>query len=418
MNTNIITCPKCKAEIPLTDAMAHQVREQLEAEFAVRQRQLLEDMASREKTVAEQSQALADAQKRVEQEVAAKLLAERKRLQAEAQEQAKQTLKVEMDDLRSQMEERQKKLAEAQNSELELRKQQRALENRAKELELEVARKLDAEREQIRQQAAAAATEAERLRVAEKEKVISDLQQQISVLKQKAEQGSMQLQGEVLELDFENQLRAAFVHDDVAEVSKGVRGGDVQHTVQTNTGYACGMILWETKRTKNWSGGWTDKLKEDMRAAKAELAVLVTQALPDGVKHFGLVDGVWVCDYASALPLAVALRSGLVNAAMARLAESGKAGKMEELYAYLCGSEFRQHVEAVVESFAAMQEDLLKERRAMEKAWGAREKQLARALQHTAHLYGSIQGIAGQAALPEIKALALEATTAATATNP
>jgi hypothetical protein len=169
------------------------------------------------------------------------------------------------------------------------------------------------------------------------------------------------------------------------------------------------MILWETKRTKNWSGGWIDKLKEDMRAAKSELAVLVTQAMPDGIKHFGQVDGVWVCDYASALPLAAALRSGLVNAAMTRLAETGKAGKMEELYAYLCGNEFRQHVEAVVETFVAMQAELLKERRAMEKAWGAREKQITRAIQHTAHLYGSIQGIAGQAALPEIKTLQLEA---------
>jgi hypothetical protein len=418
MNPNIITCPKCKAEIPLTDAMAHQAREQMEKEFATRQRQLLDDIATREKAVAEQAKALEDAQKGVEREVAAKLLTERKKLQAEAQEQAKQTLKVEMDDLRVQLEERQKKLAEAQNSELELRKQQRALESRAKELELEVARKLDAEREKIRQQATEAATEAERFRVAEKEKVISDLQQQISVLKQKAEQGSMQLQGEVLELDFENQLKTAFVHDVVQEVSKGVRGGDVQHTVQTNTGHACGLILWETKRTKNWSAAWTDKLKEDMRAAKAELAVLVTQALPDGVKHFGLVDGVWVCDYASALPLAVALRSGLVNAAMARLAETGKTGKMEELYAYLCGNEFRQHVEAVVESFAAMQEDLQRERRAMEKAWGAREKQITRALQHTAQLYGSIQGIAGQAALPEIKSLALEDASAAAEANP
>lgn len=145
------------------------------------------------------------------------------------------------------------------------------------------------------------------------------------MLKQKAEQGSMQLQGEVLELDLENQLKAAFIHDQLEAVSKGVRGADVQHSVRTNTGHPCGMILWETKRTKNWSGGWTDKLKEDMRAAKAELAVLVTQILPDDVKHFGLVDGVWVCDYASALPLAVALRSGLVNAAIARLAETGKA---------------------------------------------------------------------------------------------
>jgi hypothetical protein len=227
-----------------------------------------------------------------------------------------------------------------------------------------------------------------------------------------AEQGSMQLQGEVLELDIENQLRTAFVHDLVEEVSKGIRGADVQHSVRTNSGNACGMILWETKRTKNWSGGWIDKLKEDMRASKAELAVLVSQILPDGVKHFGLVDGVWVCDYISALPLAAALRSGLINAAMARLAETGKAGKMEELYAYLCSHEFRQHIEAVVESFVAMQDDLLRERRAMEKAWGAREKQITRAIQHTAQLYGSIQGIAGSAALPEIKTLQLESETA------
>jgi hypothetical protein len=413
MNTNIITCPKCKAEIPLTDAMAHQVREQMENEFSAKQRRLLDAVAAREKSVTEQARALEEAQKSIERQVADKLSVERKRLKFEAQEQAKQELKVEIQDLRNQLGDGEKKLKESQNAELELRKQQRELEQRAKELELEVARKLDAEREKIRQQATETATDAERLKVAEKEKVISDLQQQISLLKQKAEQGSMQLQGEVLELDFENQLKTAFMHDVVEAVSKGVRGGDVQHTVRTNSGHGCGMILWETKRTRNWSGGWTDKLKEDMRAAKAELAVLVTQALPDGVKHFGPVDGVWVCDYASALPLAVALRSGLVNSAMARLAETGKAGKMEELYAYLCGNEFRQHVEAVVESFVAMQDDMQKERRAMEKAWSARAKHMDRAIQHTAQLYGGIQGIAGAAALPEIKSLQLEADTSA-----
>lgn len=409
MNTNIITCPKCKAEIPLTDAMAHQVREQMEQEFGNRQRQLLDEIAAREKALIEQARKVAEAQKTVEQQVADKLAAERKKFQAEAREEAKQVLTVEMQDLRNQLADRQQKLVDAQNAELKLRQQQRELENRTKELELEVARKLDEEREKIRKQAAETATEAERLKVADKEKVISDLQQQIMALKQKAEQGSMQLQGEVLELDIENQLRNAFVHDLVAEVSKGVRGGDLKHSVHTNVGADCGMILWETKRTKNWSGGWIDKLKEDMRAAKAELAVLVSQVLPEGIKHFGPLDGVWVCDYNSALPLAAALRSGLINAAIARLAETGKAGKMEELYGYLCSHEFRQHIEAVIESFVAMQEDLQRERRAMDKAWGAREKQITRAIQHTAQLYGSIQGIAGSAALPEIKTLQLEA---------
>jgi hypothetical protein len=213
-----------------------------------------------------------------------------------------------MQDLRDQLADRQKKLADAHQMELAMRKKQRHLEDRTKEMELEVARTLDAEREKIRQQAALAATEAERLKVVEKEKVISDLQQQISLLKQKAEQGSVQLQGEVLELDLEKRLSATFPHDGIDPVSKGVKGADIMHYVRTNAAYECGAILWEAKRARNWSGAWTGKLKEDMRAAKAEVAVLVSQVLPDDIQHFGLVDDVWVCDYASALPLALALR--------------------------------------------------------------------------------------------------------------
>jgi len=409
LSANTITCPKCKAEIPLTDAVTHGIRAQLEQEFAARQRKLQEAVEAREAALAERQKQIARAEKAIEQQVADKLTLERKALQAEAREQAKRDLTVELQDLRSQLTDRQQKLADAQKTELELRKQQRQVEEKAQALELEVARKLDAEREAIRKQAAETATEAERLKLAEKEKVISDLQLQITALKQKAEQGSMQLQGEVLELDLESQLAGAFPYDAIEPVSKGVRGGDIHQRVHTNTGHDCGMILWEAKRTKNWSGNWASKLKEDQRAAKAELAVIVSQVLPPELKHFGQVDGVWVCDFLSALPLAAALRHGLVTAAMARLAETGKAGKTEELYAYLCSVEFRQHIEAVVEAFAAMQQDLQKEKRAMEKAWAAREKQLGRALQHTAQLYGGIQGIAGQTALPEIKALELPA---------
>lgn len=409
LSTNTITCPKCRAEIPLTDAVTHGIREQLEEEFATRQRKLQEAVEAREAALAERQKQIAHAEKTIEQQVADKLAAGRKVLQAEAREEAKRNLTVELQDLRSQLTDRQQKLADAQKTELELRKQQRQVEEKAQALELEVARKLDAEREAIRKQAAETATEAERLKLAEKEKVISDLQLQITALKQKAEQGSMQLQGEVLELDLESQLAAAFPYDAIEPVSKGVRGGDIHQRVRTNTGHDCGMILWEAKRTRNWSGNWAPKLKEDQRAAKAELAVIVSQVLPPELKHFGQVDGVWVCDFLSALPLAAALRHGLVTAAMARLAETGKAGKTEELYAYLCSVEFRQHIEAVVEAFAAMQQDLQKEKRAMEKAWAAREKQLGRALQHTAQLYGGIQGIAGQTALPEIKALELTA---------
>lgn len=409
MNPNNIICPNCKTEIPLSDAMTHRVREQLEQEFAARLNQSQQALNAREKALSDRAKALEAAQNCIEQQVADKLVAARAAVQAEARELAKQGVSVELQDLRQRLEDRQKQLAEAQKAELELRKKQNELQQRAEQMELEVARKLDAERENIRKQAAMTATESGRLKLAEKEKVITDMQTQIVALKQKAEQGSMQLQGEVLELDLENQLATTFPHDAVEPVSKGVKGGDIHQQVRTNTGHDCGLILWEAKRTKNWTAAWPTKVKEDQRAAKAELAVIVTQVLPPEVKHFGQVDGVWVCDFLSAIPLAAALRHGLLQLAMARLAETGKAGKMEELYSYLCGLEFRQHVEALVESFTGLQDELTKERRAMEKIWAGREKQIVRAISHTAQLYGSIQGIAGAAALPEIKTLALDA---------
>src|SRR5437867_2824369 len=211
MNTNTIICPKCKSEIPLTDAVTHGIREQLDKEFAARRRTLQESIEAREKAVAGERKEIEQAQKAIEQQVAVKLAAERKKLQADALEEAKGALTVEMQDLRDQLAEGQKKLTDSQNAELNLRKHQRELENRAKEMELEIARKLDAERENIRKHAAATAAEAERLKIAEKEKVISDLQEQISLLKQKSEQGSMQLQGEVLELDLQTHLKATFL---------------------------------------------------------------------------------------------------------------------------------------------------------------------------------------------------------------
>jgi hypothetical protein len=407
MNANLITCPECGHPFELSDALTHQIREHLKAEVQADVAERETDAKRKLDEVRAREEALAKAKETLNQEVEKQL----KQKLAEAESRA--TKKVEgkfADDIKELQESLQTKEASLKvyrENERGLRKQKEALETEMAEFDIKLKRQLDAEREAIRKQATETATEAERLKVAEKEKVISDLQVQITVLKQKAEQGSTQLQGEVLELDLESQLAAAFPHDTIEPVGKGVKGGDVHQRVHTNTGNDCGMIIWEAKRTKNWSSSWAPKLKEDQRAAKAELAVIVSQVLPPEIKHFGQVDGVWVCDSVSALPLANALRHGLIAAAIARLAETGKAGKMEELYSYLCGVEFRQHVEAVVESFVAMQQDVQKERRAMEKAWAAREKQLGCALRHTAQLYGSIQGIAGQMALPEIKTLAL-----------
>lgn len=354
-------------------------------------------------------EAKAGAEKKAMAELYKQRLAEEKgKAKEEAVRVVEERAGMELRELRETLKEREEKLKAAQGVELALRKQQRALEAREKELELEVVRQLDQERQKIGEDAKKQALEQERLKLSEKEKVIEDLKKQLTVAQQKAEQGSMQLQGEVLELDLEARLGAAFPFDVIEPVAKGVRGGDAVQRVQTNTGGVCGAILWEAKRTKNWSAQWPGKLKEDQRAVQAEVAILVTQAMPTEIRGFGQVDGVWVCDYESALPLASALRQGLVGMAAARQAQAGKAGKMEQLYDYLAGTEFRHGIEAVVETFVALQSDLDKERRAMERIWKSREKQIERAITGTASLYGGVQGIVGQGTLPGIKSLDLE----------
>jgi len=408
MKSFTLVCPNCKSEIPLNEVVAHQVQKQFEEDFTRRQAELQRSIAAREKQLAEQQASIEKAQRELNCQVAEKLAAERSKLSAAALEEAKLTLGVELQEMRTLLEDRQAKLHEAQQAELGLRKKQRELESRAEALELEVTRKLDEECGKIRAQAQEAASEAQALKMAEKDKLISEMQKQITNLKQKADQGSQQLQGEVLQLDLEAQLRAAFPHDKIEPVSNGVKGADILQRVRTNAGHECGTIVWEAKRTKAWGNNWTCKLKEDQRAVKAELAVMVSLVLPDDIRNFGLVDGVWVCNCTSMLALATALRQGLIGAACARLAETGMQGKTEDLYHYLCGTEFRQHIEGMVESFVALQQELGKERRAMEKIWAAREKQIGRALRHTALFYGDIQAMAGGNALPELKQLQLE----------
>ena len=409
MNTDTIICPNCKTEIALTDAVTHTIREDLQRQFADRQRQLQQSLNQREQNLNEQRQLVEEARQSVEQQVADKLAAERTKLLASARQMAEQQLSVEMQDLRTQLTDRNQKLQEAQGAELKLRQQQRALEERQETLQLEVTRKVDEERGKVREEARKAAVEAERLKLAEKEKVISDLQREIQNLKQKAEQGSVQLQGEVLELDLETGLAAQFPFDSIEPVAKGQRGADVLQRVRTNIGYECGGILWETKRAKNWSKDWPAKLKEDQRTSKAELAVLVSEVLPPTVDGFGWFDGVWLCDVTSAMPLAVALRQGLVTAAVTRQHGEGRHGKMEQLFGYFTSPEFRQRIEGIVEAFKAMGEDLEAEKRALQKHWARREKQIGQAILHTASLYGSVQGIVGQGALPDIEPLRLEA---------
>lgn len=402
-----VTCPKCGAEMPLSEAVSTKMREQIEAEFARERKTLQAALAQREEKIAAERGELERRSNALQAEVARQIEAERQKLVQQADQQARERLSGQMQDLQNQLAEKQQRLAEAQKAELEVRKQQRELEDARQAFELEMARKLDSERRQIAETARQQASETERLKLAEKEQVIRGLQEQIAALKQRAEQGSMQIQGETLEVELENELRRFFPHDEIAEIKKGQRGADVCQRVRTNAGLDCGLILWEAKRARNWGGDWPEKLREDQREMKAQLAVIVTTCPPEGVRGFGQHEGIWVCELAFAPALGAALRQGLIGAAMQRLQDTNRADKMARVYDYLCGVEFRHHVEALVESFVGLQDQLAAEQRAFQRQWKEREQQIVKAIQHTALLYGGIQGIAGRDALPEIKTLQL-----------
>ena len=394
--SNKIKCPKCKASFEMTDAVEQDLRAQLAKEYEGQAEELKAQLdTEREKLTAERTS--------IDKEVTRRLEANKKAFQAQARDAAE----AELTAIREENEATTAKLREAQKNEVELRKAQRQLEQEKNEFQLKMTRELDAERSKIVEEVSRKTADDYQMKELEWNKQRTDMLKQMDELRRKAEVGSQQAQGEVLELEIENLLREAFPHDSIEPVAKGVMGGDILQVVNTNLGARCGAILWELKRTKSFSDTWIPKLKDDQRNAKADLSVLVTTAMPKGVERIGQVDGVWVAEVKSMLGIALALRASLVEVARTRTAQEGRKTKAEEVYTYINGVEFRGRIQALVETFVAMKEDLDTERRSFDKVWAKREKQLVRVLGTTAGLYGELQGLVG-ASLPEIKALTMD----------
>lgn len=341
-----------------------------------------------------------------EKELRTHLEIERKTIEEKAEKRAEESMRLEFADLKEQFEEKSKKLKESQQMELELRKRQRELEQKEKSLEIEVARIIDVERQRILEEALRDYEEKHHLKDAEKEKQLTDMKKQIDELKRKAEQGSQKSQGEVLEIELEDMLKNEFPFDEIEPVPTGIKGADAIQIVKSQSGKVCGKILWETKRTKTWSDLWLQKLKDDQQEAKADIAVLVSEILPKGLTHFRMIKGIWVTAIPSSLSLALALRVVLTQVAREKQLQSGKQEKMELVYNYLTGPEFRNRVEAIIESFIAMKSDLDAEKRAMSKIWDKRQKQIERVIYNIGGMHGDLEGIAGMT-LPTIKTLEL-----------
>lgn len=375
-----ISCPSCGRKIPLTRALRAEITTSLKQEFEDRERQLRESYDRRRDE-------------------------DLQRAWKEAATIAEKQVGDELVTLRERVSEQQAHLDDARRVELTLRKKERELERSQRDLEVTVARQLEDERLRIIGETEQRLAEAHRLKDAEKERQLGEMRRHIEDLKRKADQGSQQRQGEAGEGELEAILRSSFSSDEISNISQGIRGADVHQIVVDARGRRCGSILWECKNARNWSDGWMAKLKQDQRALHADVAVLVSLTLPKGCSRFTLSDGVIITDFACAGALAAVLRANLLQLAQARSAASSKEEKLELLYRYLSGVEFRQRVEAVVEAFAEMRQELEQERRAAERQWARRSRQIEAVTFNISGMYGDLQGL--MPALPSITLLEL-----------
>jgi hypothetical protein len=402
MNEPTITCPNCKSDIKLTESLAGPLVEQTRLAF-------VEQLSAKDQLVAQAHAEVAAGKKRIELErqaidatLSARMDEARKQIAVDEAERAKRVVAADMEErdrkfaeLQETLASREEKLKLSQAAEAEMLKKQRELDDKLREVDLAVQRQVNEGLEAVRVTAKQEAEDALSLKVKERDTQIASMQQKIEELKKKAEQGSQQLQGEAQELMLEDMLRARFPFDQIEPVGKGEFGGDVLQRVVNPAGQVCGSILWETKRTRTWSDGWLSKLKGDLRAAKADLALIVSHALPKDIETFGQMEGVWITGPKCAMPVAMSLRESLVLMNGVRAAGEGQQTKSALMYDYLTGPRFRHRIEAVVEKFSEMQDDLASERKATMKRWAKREQQLHTVLDSTAGLYGDLQGTRG-----------------------
>ncbi len=394
-----IKCPGCGHKFPMEEAVTEEYKKELREQMKHFTRKKEEELQKKMDDLNRQSQ--------LQQLTFEKRLAEEKKMiQQTMEETLRKNIGADFENklliLEESNRENEARLKEAREKELQFMKKEQELKNKEADLEIMLQKRLQEERTQLTEHIRKhemernALKESEfQLRVRELEKQLDDQKRLAEEMKRKAEQGSMQLQGEVQELLLETVLKEHFPFDLVEEVGKGVEGADCIQVVRNAGGKECGKIIYESKRTRNWSNLWIGKLKADMRMKGADMAILVTQAFPKDMDRFGAREGIWICSYAEVVSVATVLRNAVMCVADARKAEENKGEKMQMLYSYISGTEFRQQIETIAESFQSLQLSILKEKGIMEKMWKERQKQLEKAFINTANIYGSMKGILG-----------------------
>ena len=376
---DIIKCPHCGKTFPMDQALTHELKEKLQIE--------------QKKELEEQKKKLNDEARRWREEQMRKL-----------QEKAKKEMELQIKDRSNENEELKKQNQSLQNQLLELTKSIRQLRNDSQNAKIELEKRLATEQEKIREEERKKFDEENKLKFLEKDKKISDAMKMVEEYKRKFEQGSQQTQGEVMEDELKRILSAEFPYDEILDVPKGIRGADLIQIVKNNLGKICGTVLWESKRTKIWTEGWISKLKQDQREIKAEVAIIITQVMPVGIKNFGIKDGIWVVDYATVLGAAISLRNSLIEVYGVRSANRGKEEKKEILWNYLTSVEFKQRVEAIYESYNNLLGELQREKDWFTKKWAREEKSIGQVKDNLLGMHGDLEGIVGKT-LPELEQL-------------
>ena len=415
--TNNITCPSCSTVFDAGTVLAAEVQKKLQAEMAEKLNAQYKKIEKEKEELQKKEEELEEKRKNANEIFAEKLNSEKKKmaaaaeadrekLQQELQESLRKSISNDYENkmkmLQQSNADSEEKLKLSRQKELEFLRKEKLLKDREEEMELSLQKKLLEQRENVQaeiqqreQQKNEQKEYAHQMKLQEMQKQLDDQRKLAEEMKRKAEQGSMQLQGEGAEMILEKLLRENYPFDVVDEVGKGVEGGDCIQTVRNSSGAECGKILFESKKAKNWNKDWLPKLKNDLRSCGANVAILVTQVYPRDMQHFGEREGVWICSFSEVSSVSAILRSGILKMHDAQKSQEGKADKMQLLYDYLTGIEFRGQVDAIAEGFVSMKNSITKERMQMEKIWKEREKQLEKVLINTMGMHGSIKGIAG-----------------------
>lgn len=408
-----ITCPNCRHQFVIEDAFAADIEKEMRGKMESEWRKRLDSLQAEKTSLqSEKSKMMQERQQiealkqQQEEEVNRRVLAEKKQLQDTMEQELRKSITADLSSqlsaLKEANQEQEEKLREARKQELEFLRKEQELKTKEQELEIDLQKRLLEARSELADQIRKEESERNtlrdtehQLRLRELEKQLEDQRKLAEEMKRRAEQGSMQLQGEAQELVLEEMLRLHFPFDEVTPVGKGIRGADCIQLIRNQYGQECGRIIYESKRTKEFIRDWVEKLKADMRSQGVDVAILVTQTMPKDMERFGEKEGIWICTFAEVKALAYVLRDGIIKISGKLRSQENKGDKMHMLYEYLTGGEFAEQWKAIREGFMSMKLSIQRERDAMEKLWKAREKQLEKVLLNAAHIKGSIEGIAG-----------------------